>query len=328
MRVAILFTVIVLINYCSGDSSSSDPSSCKGRCNDKYSPDQPCGCNTFCTEYHDCCSDYEQLCGVTDTQLRNISNVLSLADVNAVGVGSEGVQINLGGKASGNEDQSPDPLITSCPNMTANTYEKFLALRPLYTPDVNKDDRPSKEGWNAIDAFLDSVLSTQVMVILDESLKHHQLLKTSLKDQLKLMWFTAYSRASNKKTLGSSGFEHSFMGEVKGKTVEGFHNWISYMIEEQAGNANYYGYIRNTTFGGNQAVDLADQFTWLDGSFKQIGGYLIGTSVEYDLAVFTLCWLARPNSVCEVQLQEVDFQVQTYVEHVGDKKVVGSAYPV
>ena len=30
----------------------------------------------------------------------------------------------------------------------------------------------------------------------------------------------------------------------------------------------------------------------------------------------------------QVQLQEVDFQVQTYVEHVGDKKVVGSAYPV
>lgn len=329
MRTAILISVLVLISYCAADDSS-----CKGRCGQKYDPSQPCGCNDACKDHNDCCDDYDQYCGggggaPTDAQIKNISNVMSLNDVNAVGVGSNGVQINLQAKASGNSDKAPQPLITSAPALTADTAVKFLKVRSLYNPDVNTDDRPSTAGWSTIDAFLDAVLQTTVMGNLQEFLQQHDLLNSmSLKDQLKQMWFSPYSRSSSHKVLGSSGFEHSFLGEVKGDEVEGFHNWMSFMIDEMAGAVNYYGYIRTTKFGNNQAVNVVDRFTWLDGSLKSLGGYLVGTSVEYDMAVFTLCWLARPDSICEVQLQGTDFKVQTYVEKWGGKKLVGSAYAV
>ena len=46
-----------------------------------------------------------------------------------------------------------------------------------------------------------------------------------------------------------SGFEHVFMGEIKNGKVSGFHGWVHWYLEEQAGNANYLGYITTVDFG-------------------------------------------------------------------------------
>lgn len=43
----------------------------------------------------------------------------------------------------------------------------------------------------------------------------------------------------------SSGFEHVFVGETRGKEVIGFHNWIQFYLQEKAGNVDYKGYIGN-----------------------------------------------------------------------------------
>ena len=36
---------------------------CEGRCGDNLDPSQPCQCNDECTQFGDCCDDYEELCG-------------------------------------------------------------------------------------------------------------------------------------------------------------------------------------------------------------------------------------------------------------------------
>ena len=66
----------------------------------------------------------------------------------------------------------------------------------------------------------------------------------AFKDKLRELWFDPYDRASSGSALGSSGFEHVFMGESKNGDVSGFHNWLKYRYEEDEQNSiEYYGYL-------------------------------------------------------------------------------------
>ena len=49
------------------------------------------------------------------------------------------------------------------------------------------------------------------------------------------------------RDFDSSGFEHVFVGEIKGEEVVGFHNWICFYLQEKAGNIDYHGYFRRGT---------------------------------------------------------------------------------
>jgi hypothetical protein len=61
---------------------------------------------------------------------------------------------------------------------------------------------------------------------------------------------------------------------------------------------------------------------------KPIGGGFIGTPAELDLALSTICILARPDSLCHVSFNNHDFTIQTFRENVDGKIHVGSAYPI
>lgn len=64
------------------------------------------------------------------------------------------------------------------------------------------------------------------------------------KGQLYDIWFKLYRRTRGSRALDSSGFEHVFVGETRGKKeVIGFHNWIQFYLQEKAGNVDYQGYI-------------------------------------------------------------------------------------
>ena len=59
---------------------------------------------------------------------------------------------------------------------------------------------------------------------------------------LLLLFSELYDRA--RATLGSSGFEHVFVGECcKGGDVGGFHGWYHYYLLEREGEINYLGSI-------------------------------------------------------------------------------------
>ncbi|MCP4448847.1 MAG: hypothetical protein GY811_26460 [Myxococcales bacterium] len=44
--------------------TESDPNSCEERCGDEYSNTNSCQCDAGCSEYGDCCSDYENVCSL------------------------------------------------------------------------------------------------------------------------------------------------------------------------------------------------------------------------------------------------------------------------
>jgi len=50
--------------------------------------------------------------------------------------------------------------------------------------------------------------------------------------------------------MGSSAFEHVFLGELKRGEVTGMHNWVFFGTEEAKKEADYLGYIRKLELGG------------------------------------------------------------------------------
>jgi poly(U)-specific endoribonuclease len=118
------------------------------------------------------------------------------------------------------------------------------------------------------------------------------------------IWFELYSRSRNGKK-DSSGFEHVFVGEVKEtkdvngkatgkKEVSGFHNWIQFYYEEKKGTSiDYKGYIKPR---GKQAATNEDdhiltlQFSW-GGVMKNVGTSIIGSSPEFEVGLYTMCFL-------------------------------------
>lgn len=333
-------------NNCCGDYRQQCYS-CDGRCGTGYSANLPCQCTNSCRKMMNCCNDYTKVCKsstpapvthhpknntVTDAMLKAISNDLSLGDQNAPGLGPQGIRLNIQAvidHKTARHDQSPKPLFAFVPELNASTYQTFIELRKIYKADSNVDDHPSGHGLVLVNDFINATMETNVMKTLQAFLeKNHLLQNVTLEQQLREMWFTPYSRAKGGKIRGSSGFEHVFIGELPGGgDIGGFHNWLSYYIEEQAGRANYFGYLRDTQYGSQAVINLVDSFTWR-GNLKPVGGYLIGSSVEHDLAVFTLCWLARPDSKCPVQSHGVDYQVQTWVKELNGQRLVASSYPV
>ena len=71
--------------------------------------------------------------------------------------------------------------------------------------------------------------------------------EAAFKERLTEMWFDMYPRDDS--ILGSSGFEHVFMGELQSTAVTGFHGWFWFYLQEQAQRMNYFGYMnyRNLT---------------------------------------------------------------------------------
>lgn len=55
-----------------------------------------------------------------------------------------------------------------------------------------------------------------------------------------------YSRGGGK--IGSSGFEHVYLAEIKNDAISGLHNWLYFNDEEKKNTANYLGYMKKLDF--------------------------------------------------------------------------------
>lgn len=140
------------------------------------------------------------------------------------------------------------------------TVEKMKALFNNYEIDTLVNEYVTPLEKKEENEFLDAVLSTPVMkhamVFLQQKGKVTPDPQTH-KELLKTIWFNMYSRGQGK--IGSSGFEHVFLNEIKNSTVIGLHNWIYFYDEEKTGNLNYKGWSKKIDLGNVSNCNIMDQ---------------------------------------------------------------------
>ncbi|XP_045137645.1 poly(U)-specific endoribonuclease homolog isoform X2 [Portunus trituberculatus] len=259
---------------------------------------------------------------MSTTQLRAASEELL-----AVDTGMTQPSTNVQGKTSGSVtgDAAPRPLFTSVPrtSLSKDTVRLMQQLLDNYEPQTTRRETITNAERAEENQFLQALMQTSVMQKLETILQQKNLLQGRLRDILKLIWFTPYTRGG--QHLASSGFEHVFVGEVKNRKVSGFHNWLSFLKEEGEGDLDYKGYIKKLDLG-NKGEIIKMRFVWLSDT-KPVGTVFVGTTPELEMALYTLCFLAKPNSRCPVQLNGKKFQIQTWTQSYQGKTLVGSAYP-
>ncbi|XP_044730042.1 poly(U)-specific endoribonuclease homolog [Chrysoperla carnea] len=262
---------------------------------------------------------------ITDPELRTFSEELLSKDVNNV---AKYVTINLQTKLERNDttDKSPLPLLTVKPEaFKVPSVTKFRALLDNYIMDSAVTEEVTPLERKEENDFLDTIISTPVMQHARQLLMSKGLIKADpndFKDNLKRLWFTLYSRGDGK--IGSSGFEHVFMSELKKGELQGLHNWIYFSDQEAAKKVDYLGYLRNINLGDKgQVVKLRFKY---NNQVRIPKTLFIGTSPEFEFALYTVCYLLRADSQCPVKMNGVKFNIKTYNYKYRGVSSIGSAY--
>ncbi|XP_066941490.1 endoribonuclease CG2145-like isoform X2 [Macrobrachium rosenbergii] len=259
---------------------------------------------------------------VTASQLRILSeNLLNLDTGGAM------IPINAQGRASSSntQDMAAEPLIGNVPASVLNweTTRLMQQLLDNYEPLASVREVTNSQEQSEEDNFLNALMATAVMQEVEKFLKDKKLLSGSLRSKLKEIWFTQYKRAG--RNIGSSGFEHVFVGELKGGKVSGFHNWLNFRKEEQDGDLDYKGYMKRVSLNGKGEI-IKLRFVWLNEE-KPVGSIFVGTTPELEIALYTVCFIVMPDANCPVQLAGHKFAIQTWTYDSRGKPVIGSAYP-
>uniref|UniRef100_A0A3Q2QFF0 Uridylate-specific endoribonuclease n=1 Tax=Fundulus heteroclitus TaxID=8078 RepID=A0A3Q2QFF0_FUNHE len=204
----------------------------------------------------------------------------------------------------------------------------FMKLLDNYERSTGITERVTPEELTEISLFLDAVLETQVMK------RAHQYLvskgKSSsdsrqFKSQLNLIWFHLYHRQRNTGP-DSCGFEHVFVGETKsGTEIIGFHNWVQFYLQEKNSHLDYKGYkARDHDLPDQDDHVLNLQFSW-HGVVKPVGSAFIGTSPEFEMALFTVLFLINTERSTTALVNIDQCQMELVVIRQG--RCLGTAYP-
>ncbi|XP_077726452.1 uridylate-specific endoribonuclease isoform X1 [Canis aureus] len=324
----------------------SAPSSCQARCHEAFDRHQPCHCDARCPEFGNCCQDFEGLCGhhegfsyssdaITKEELQSISEKIYRADVNKAQ--KQDIILNSQNRISPSEardqvDLCPEPLFTYVNEklFSKPTYAAFINLLDNYQRATGRGEHFGAQQLAEQDAFLGAVMGTAVLKELEGFLRQQNRYSSEQEfvNDLKNMWFGLYSRGNEEKD--SSGFEHVFSGEIKKGKVTGFHNWIRFYMQEKEGLVDYYSHIYDGPWDSYPDV-LAMQFNW-DGYYKEVGSAFIGSSPEFEFALYSLCFIARPGKLCQLSLGGYPLAIQTYPwdksTYGNGKKYIATAYVV
>ncbi|KAM5179716.1 uridylate-specific endoribonuclease isoform 2-T2 [Mantella aurantiaca] len=331
--------------------------SCEGRCGAKFNKKDTCHCNTKCTKYNNCCTDYDELCGkhtsstlkgnkgttysgsnthreadISIEEIKTMSEKLYQADVNKAA--ESDIILNkqeIVQKDTTKDDLCEEPLYKYVNEdlFKKPTYAAFIKLLDNYDRKTGTDETYSPAEIKEQEHFLQEAMKTKLMKEL-YTFFHQKGLYTTEKefvDDLQKMWFELYSRSSGEQD--SSGFEHVFVGEVKKGKVSGFHSWIRFYFLEKKGLLNYFSHNYDGPWTCYPDV-LGKQFHW-DGYLKAVGSQFIGSSPEFDFAMYSLCFISRPGKKCKISMDGHEISIQTYewtkTTYGNGKRCIATAYP-
>ncbi|KAL7563182.1 hypothetical protein ACA910_014458 [Epithemia clementina (nom. ined.)] len=251
------------------------------------------------------------------------------------------MHVQGGKKPFWKEDKAEDPLFSYVnPQILQQrpTYKAFIALLDNYTPHTGQTEVVTRAEQDEINAFLQAIMQTKPMQFCHHYCCNKQSSSTQIPSDttgfvrlLHEIWFDLYRReASN----DSSGFEHVFVGEIRDHKISGFHNWIQFYLQEQKGTVDYRGYIKPRSQNDALSEDddhlLTLQFTW-HGVEKMVGSSFIGVSPEFELALYTMCFLVG-EQVNSVQLSTSSSGVKDVYDldivcHKMAQDKIGTSYP-
>jgi len=236
-------------------------------------------------------------------------------------------------------DRAKEPLISYVNEdlFERETYKRFYDLLDNYESNTGVEEVMTHQEIIEMKKFIDIIVETEPMKIAKNYLNSKGWApedQEEFKDWLWDVWFTLYKRGRTRgRTSGdSSGFEHVFVGEIRNGQVIGFHNWIQFYRLEKMGKVDYRGFI-----GGARQQDsefmITIQFTWdedLDdseeGAMKHVGGTMLGTSPEFEIALYTIAWVyGRENDVVNIPI-EMDDQQFYVIAHTFKHKYLGSCF--
>jgi len=215
------------------------------------------------------------------------------------------INVQSGKKPYQQGDGARLPLFTQVDRSILHrpTYRAFAALLDNYTAKVGVAEVFTSTEKREMTVFLDLIMETAPMqychrYCVANSKQNVPSSPREFKRLLYKIWFDLYKRSRNGRP-DSSGFEHVFTGEIKNGEVSGFHNWIQFYLEEKRGNLDYYGYIKPRS-RSDAPVDSDDrlltvQFEW-SGVMKKVGTMFLGVSPEFEMALYTLCFLMGNES--------------------------------
>ncbi|XP_047453493.1 uridylate-specific endoribonuclease C [Mugil cephalus] len=274
---------------------------------------------------------------VLNQELSNIFNELWRLDVNRMKPGIDytlSVQGRAGFVSQGSsvvQDHASQPLFSRVDEnklKNVTTFSRFMKLLDNYERSTGVTERVTAEELTEINHFLDAVLQTAVMKRAHKYLVSKGQSSSDLrlfKNQLNLIWFHLYHRLRN-AGLDSSGFEHVFVGETKsGTEIIGFHNWVQFYLQEKNSHLDYKGYkAREHDLPDQDDHVLNLQFAW-HGVVKPVGSAFIGTSPEFEMALFTIVFLMNTERSTTVLVNIDQCQMELVVIRHG--RSLGTAYP-
>lgn len=257
----------------------------------------------------------------------NVADFIWNNDANACLVDQD-FGIDLGGRTRYNEeeDQAEEPLFSWVSEDLINrpTYLAFLHLMDNYASETGISEDISEteieEQWN----FLDAICKTDVIYNL-----HHWLVSKELapedmedfKEKLNNLWFNMYGRSYDtrkRRTEDSSAFEHIFVGETRDGEILGFHNWLRFYQLEKRGIIDYKGYYPK--YGHEEDPQPVSVTIKFECSVKGIdmekpkGGFLLGTSPEFEIALYTagLILSGGENAEIPIKIGDYDLNLKVY----------------
>jgi len=233
---------------------------------------------------------------------REAANNAWNADFNAAIVGQD-FEIDLGGRTRYNEDEdsAEDPLFSWLSEELLGqreTYTTFMKLMDNYSSETGQQENITEEEVAEQWAFIDAICDTEVMKythqwLVDRSLAPEDM--DDFKECLNDIWFNMYGRSyqeRKRRIEDSSAFEHIFVGESRDGEILGFHNWLRFYQLEKNGLIDYRGYYPKYGHENDESpVSITIKFQieakGIDYE-KPKGGFLLGTSPEFEIALFTV----------------------------------------
>ncbi|KAG4040440.1 hypothetical protein PC123_g24021 [Phytophthora cactorum] len=244
-------------------------------------------------------------------------------------------ELNLqeGKTAYARGDAAREPLFTFVDPCVfeRRTYKLLFDLLDNYERETGVTERVTPRELAENNAFLNAVIETAPMRYVHAWLVKNKKFTGDMQDfkkKLEFIWFGLYRREVRND---SSGFEHVFVGEEKNGKICGCHNWLQVYNEERNGRIDYRGYIRPKQRGckfmepHNKEQLITFQFQWED-EMKPVSTSLIGVSPEFEMALYTLCYLnGQENN--HVQLGPYLCNIKCFTFGRGKDTKIGTAFP-